>query len=213
MKYGFCILLYLSLCFSFAFGQQENSDSTDYIIYSKVLEEFLSEVDTVSSQFIFEQKTSLDKYFIYDIETSKDSLETYLKIIPYIDFFTIKDNDAVLEETTKELLLKLISINKTPQKIEVDKFHFQNYTGKIISESKHKRIFKKKYRWERFYQEYPNAFGLLSVSKIAYLSDKKEAMFYFDYIKGGLNGAGYVVWLDLDNGKVVVKKIIRVWVS
>ncbi len=213
MKSAFLTLLISCCSISFVFCQTENKDSTNYAIYSKVIEEFLKDdLDTISTHLIFRRKTELDEDFSSVIQEFKDSLEKILLYdYHYSVLFESQNKKPFLSERTKQLLIQLDSVNNTSKKIYHEKFQFNNYTSSTISESEFKKVFKKNNGWEHFYQKYPNAFGVLRVSKIAYSSDKKQALFYFSYMKGGLYG--YLLWIDLESKDKIIKEMIRLWVS
>lgn len=215
MKSTFLTLLISCCSISFVFCQTENKDSTDYTIYSKVIEEFLKDnSDKDRKHLVFIENTELDEEFSSVIKEFKDSLEKILLYdYHYSVLFESQNKKPFLSKITKQLLIQLDSVNQTSKKISNEKLQFSSYTSSTISESEFKKIFKKKQGWEKFYQKYSNAFGVLRVSKIAYSSDKKQALFYFSYMKGGLYGYGYLLWIDLESKDKMIKEMIRLWVS
>ena len=80
MKISAFLTLLICCCFiSFVFCQTENKDSTDYAIYSKVIEEFLKDdSDKDKKHFVFIENTELDEEFSSEIKEFKDSLEKIL---------------------------------------------------------------------------------------------------------------------------------------
>lgn len=215
MKSAFLTLLIFCYSISIVFCQTENKDSTDYAIYSKVIEEFLKDdSDKHKKHLIFTENTELDKDFSWEINEFRDSLE---KILLYNDHYSVlfesQNKKPFLSEQTKQLLIQLDSVNKTAKKISNEKLQFNDYTSSTVSKSALKKLFKKKEGWGKFYQKYPNAFGILRVSKIVYSLDKKQALFYFSYVKGGLYGYGYLLWIDLESKDKMIKEMIRLWIS
>jgi hypothetical protein len=74
-------------------------------------------------------------------------------------------------------------------------------------------IFKKGGWWTDYYRRYPNSQGVLSLSRVGFSPDGKQAVFFASNHCGGKCGTGaYVVMERTDFGWKVAKEIL-IWVS
>lgn len=67
--------------------------------------------------------------------------------------------------------------------------------------------------WGRYYEKYPNARGLLSLSRVGFHSDGDQAAFYISNSCGGLCGGGYFVIMEKVHSNWKVVQEIQVSVS
>jgi hypothetical protein len=74
-------------------------------------------------------------------------------------------------------------------------------------------IFKKGGWWTDYYKKYPDSQGILSLSRVGFSPDGKQAVFFASNGCGGRCGTGaYVVMERTDSGWKVAKEIL-IWVS
>jgi hypothetical protein len=63
--------------------------------------------------------------------------------------------------------------------------------------------------WPDYYQKYPGAQGLLTLSRVGFSPDVKQAVFYASNTCGGLCATdAYVVMERRDSGWTIVKEVI-----
>src|SRR5580693_2613824 len=62
--------------------------------------------------------------------------------------------------------------------------------------------------WGRYYEKYPNAMGLLTLSRVGFNPDGNRAAFYISNSCGGLCGGGYFVIMEkVDSNWKVVQEV------
>jgi hypothetical protein len=67
--------------------------------------------------------------------------------------------------------------------------------------------------WHEFYQEYPGAQGVLTLSRVGFNSDKSQAVVYVTNHASPLIGAGELFLLAKKNGAWKILKVHPVWFS
>lgn len=83
----------------------------------------------------------------------------------------------------------------------------------LVDKTEIETIFKKGGWWTDYYRKYPNSQGFLSLSRVGFSTDGKQAVFYANNGCGGKCGTGtYVVMEKVDLSWKVVKEIL-IWVS
>jgi hypothetical protein len=87
---------------------------------------------------------------------------------------------------------------------------------RLVTRSELREIFVRGRRdsWDEFYRRYPRQRNLLQFSPVAFSSDKRHALVYYEYHCGFECGGGEIVWLvRADQRQWRVRKMIEVWVS
>jgi len=64
--------------------------------------------------------------------------------------------------------------------------------------------------WSAKYSKFA---GLISISKIHFDSKKQKGLFSVSYMCGGKCGRGYLVYIEKDNEKWVVKNVEDTWIA
>jgi hypothetical protein len=83
----------------------------------------------------------------------------------------------------------------------------------LVNKAEFDAIFKKGGWWTDYYTKYPNSQGILSLSRVGFSPDGKQAVFFASNHCGGKCGTGaYVVMEKSDSGWKVVKELL-IWVS
>jgi hypothetical protein len=68
--------------------------------------------------------------------------------------------------------------------------------------------------WDEFYRRYPRQRNLLQFSPVAFSTDNRDALVYYEYHCGFECGGGEIVWLvRTERGQWRVRKMVEVWVS
>lgn len=67
--------------------------------------------------------------------------------------------------------------------------------------------------WERFYQRYPGAEGVLTLSRVAFGAEGAEALVYCGYLRQKLAGAGYYFVLRRRGAGWDVMRQVMAWIS
>ncbi|GEM_PF-1694385 len=166
-------------------------DSTDYEIYSLILNE------TFSSEKIVIAQKSIDHIRV----TFDDD---------YIDHFTenFPDFDTTLVEN-------LCEVNDTTY-LFADKFHSDDNQLIVVSPDELAHIFDSRdvnNNWQEFYQKYKNAVGYIRFSRIGYNDDKDQAILDTGYYFGSLGAEGNIIYLVKEKGQWVIKDRMMTWIS
>jgi hypothetical protein len=83
----------------------------------------------------------------------------------------------------------------------------------LVDKTEVDSIFNKGGWWTDYYRKYPNSQGILSLSRVGFSPDGKQAVFYASNGCGGKCGTGtYVVMERVDSGWKVAKEIL-IWIS
>lgn len=67
--------------------------------------------------------------------------------------------------------------------------------------------------WQRFYEHYPDAEGVLTFSRVAFSPTDGEALVYCGYVRQKLDGAGYYFVLRRSNEQWNVVRRVMAWIS
>ncbi|HEV2522536.1 MAG TPA: hypothetical protein VGT24_09155 [Candidatus Acidoferrales bacterium] len=83
----------------------------------------------------------------------------------------------------------------------------------LVDKAEIDAVFKHGGWWTDYYRKYPNSQGILSLSRVGFSPDGKQAVFYAGNMCGGKCGRGnYVVMERVDSGWKVAKEILF-WIS
>jgi hypothetical protein len=178
------ILLSGLLLFTFDKASGQNIGSDDYAIYSKVLNAFLKE-EKVRGKIVLESD-------------SENEIEV--------------DQHSMWDSAMAKLSYKLDSVNSV--KLTFNNFQLKNYQLIIASESELKELFNGNIEsgWASFHKKYPDAGGIVRMSRMFLSPGKTWGLIYISISRGGLNGAGYIIKFDLSERKIIRSKE-RVWTS
>jgi hypothetical protein len=61
--------------------------------------------------------------------------------------------------------------------------------------------------WRNFYEAYPDAAGLVTVSRVGLSRDKTRALFYLGRVRGSLDGHGQLHLLEKEGGEWVERRV------
>lgn len=210
---GFILIMSSLLFWVFSFSQN-NNDRYNYYIYSKAITEYLSNhdgIDTITNLVINRRKQD-DNIDCESAQESKNDLRLLYAI--YRNLVIIKDSTSFADTIFINLACKLDSLNNEKTGCIKNKFDL-DFKIKMFSEFKIKWVFRQRKKDNRktFYKKYPNSFGIIEVSNIAYSNNKKYAVFYIGYQRFGLWGYGCLLLLDLESKNEIIKKQVEIWIS
>lgn len=208
------LLILLSFLFwTYSFSQKLDNE-LDYLIYSKAINEYISDyegIDTIKTLVINrkKQKDNIDCEFAKEFQDSLNVLYTI-----YRELVNIDDSIGIADTLFINTACKLDSFNNKKIKRLKNSFDL-NYQVYLISEFKIKYLFRngRKDNWKTFYKKYPNSFGIIEVSNIAYSNDKNFAVFYIGYQRFGLMGYGCLLLIDLNKEDNIILKQVEIWIS
>ena len=69
------------------------------------------------------------------------------------------------------------------------------------------------WNWQKFYQMYPNALGLMTIGRVGFSSDGQQALAYVGLVEGRTSGAGFYHVLSFENSKWRIIGSIMIWIS
>jgi len=84
----------------------------------------------------------------------------------------------------------------------------------LLSQSEMSQIFSQnRDGWELFYERYPDAPGITTLSKVGFNNTLDQALVYVGTMSHWLAGAGYYVLLKKSNGSWIVDQQVMTWIS
>lgn len=84
----------------------------------------------------------------------------------------------------------------------------------LLSEADRRLIFNiNQDGWQEFYNRYPNASGIITLSNVGFNLTATQALVYFGNQSNWLAGAGYYVLLKKTNGVWVMEQQVMTWIS
>src|ERR1051325_5761005 len=106
-------------------------------------------------------------------------------------------------------------INAEPTRVPWKRVDIQGLT--IASDEQLAQIFRDKrppeQNWKAFYRQYPDASGLIGVSRVGFNFDAAQAVVYIEIGCGGLCGNGYIAHLQRGMWGWKVQKLEHLWIS
>lgn len=113
-----------------------------------------------------------------------------------------------------EALEDFIQANQNPKPL--DRSFAQRLGVNLLSEEEVSQLFRSGSLadgWKAFYEKYPNALGIVSVSNIGYNRAGNQAFVMVGRTSGPLNGYGEYLYLEKVKGAWQVKKSLMAWIS
>lgn len=111
-------------------------------------------------------------------------------------------------------------------KAMIDNFHAKNKTRVPLKDSftvSSERVFitdenlqtilKDRLDWKAFYEKYPNSQGVMTLSNVGFDSEMKRAFVYVANTRGSMNGVGFYIVLEKQDGVWRVKEKATGWMS
>jgi hypothetical protein len=84
----------------------------------------------------------------------------------------------------------------------------------FLSQSEMRQIFSQnKDGWQSFYQQFPDAPGIVSLSRVGFNQRLDQALVYIGIQRNWLAGGGYYVLLNKENGTWVIDQQVMIWIS
>lgn len=183
-------------------GNSQQKDSSDYLIYSILIKNNISE--SRKSVAVF-NVTSRDEYtnpWWHDESSRQHLISAWLRI-----FFTEFDSSSyALYRDFEKKKWKSERLSKAFQ-LQIDVF--------LIKKPSYKKLSRKsaESRWKKFYDKYPESGGIFEFSDVHYSKDKTKAVVYFAVLRNGLNGRGAIVILAKTEGHWKVRHEGNVWMN
>lgn len=200
MKKILLIFLATFLCSSL-FSQ--NSELTDYTIYSKIINQFNEECiqkwQKKGTKKILINKTSEFKNTFKDSEYYPDNIQ-YGCMSCHTDTLLVN------------LIMKLDTVNNSQINF-TNLFQLKKYKPLLIDKEEFSSFFDNDSEngWKNFYEKYPKALGFMTVTKIAYSEDKKVGIIYIDILYNSLGAVGFILLFDTSDYFLIKKE--KIWQS
>lgn len=173
---------------------------------------------------------SADEISIEEYKVYSDALPQLIELSKQESLLVIADHTIAglpgnISQTPPDSYEKLL-IEKLGKEI-VDEFKIKNKNShklenKFNNELKVILVSKKELElifgdpdtwWNEFYKRYPNSYGQMSLSRVAFNEDKNIALFYLANQRKPLRGAGVYVLLERKDNEWIIIDGILVWVS
>jgi len=112
-----------------------------------------------------------------------------------------------------DLIHEFVAINSKSAELQ-NKFG-KNLNIILMSKESEDKIFKPiDGCWKRFYSEYPNASGIIELSRIAFNADKTKALLYYgSSFDSGKGGIGYYILLKKHENEWVIQRKVMCWIA
>jgi len=179
------------LIIPFSLNTPDQLPSMSYTVYSTVLKSLFPNTTTL----IVEQETSAKSSLIYGT-LFYDTIASYIP--------ESKDSMMIINfNSSKDSILNL------DKKIAINNVYI-----KLISESELINIFDATQTtngWPTFYERYPTANGLISLSNISYASDSSLALMEVGYMTDLMMGTGTIFLLSNTLGQWKITKELKTW--
>ncbi|MEO0897272.1 MAG: hypothetical protein AAFY71_12780 [Bacteroidota bacterium] len=206
-------LLAALLCWTTVYSQDADVIS-DNQIYSDVLREFIPQVSRGNKyrKVIYRTKPIKKNIDVKLMEEAIDKKDMSKLAMISTNLITMANNNIYID-TELVNLIRQFEKDTLPDQINYDKIKipFKTFT---FTEAQMQDLFSRgtKEGWNDFYEEYPRAFGILEMSGITRSADGESCMLYVGYQRYGLEGAGYLLWIDM-RGEISIKGKIKLWES
>jgi hypothetical protein len=123
--------------------------------------------------------------------------------------------DEFLKEKNEiEAYREYVALNMESSKLPID--YNWNRNVKLITKEELDNIFNKtklKYSWKEFYRKYPDATGIIGLSRVGFNKSFTEAFLYIEVGCGALCGNGYVAVIKRGLFGWDVEFLEHLWVS
>ncbi len=200
------IIVIFKLITNTSFGQ--TSEPIEYNVYSTI-------IDSFNEECLEDWQRKRTKKII--INSSSDFYNTFKKDNSYLEnlkYFCHScvdwiDNQPRYDSVLIDLILKLDTVNKSKLIFE-NQFKIKKFKTIILPDKKFNSYFTddKDEGWNKFYLDYPKSIGYMTLSKIAYSTDKKLCTIYIDLRFGSLGAVGYILLLNTKNYKIIKKEML-----
>ncbi len=189
-------------------------DSLDYVVISSAIEQFFFHPQTLSHRFhsLFDSIAGVDRalkreeikmLLIADSTTQyEDSISQYI----HQKHNEIDTSDNFLTE-------KIIGIND--QKFGIDNHSISSFQTKLITHDEINMLRDSivHFGYEKLYQKYSTAYGLITISRPAFTDNKDKAIIYIGLNKEPKSGQGAYLWLKKINDKWIAYDLVFLWES
>ena len=175
-------------------------DSSDYVLYSKVINNYLKEHKLKNG----------NKIFITGTSDFRNTYSDYMKDPYKIPCFSCSvfypgNKPTKVDTSFVTLWVKLDSINQQPVEFD-NKFKIRKYKPIIIDST-----FNDSYStvqgfdWSTFYKKNPRSVGIVTLSKIAYSDNGRYALLYLAYQYHGLGAVAKILLIDIEQDYKIIR--------
>ncbi len=122
-----------------------------------------------------------------------------------------------LPQATGKVIDDFLRVSATPSELRVPgQLVRRNVRLQMVRKKDMDRLFdlgKPSLAWARFYELYPDAAGLVQISRVGIDESAAQALFYMSIRQGGLRGSGHFVLLHRPFGIWRVLATAKAWIS
>jgi hypothetical protein len=172
-------------------------DADEYAVWSTVLAKKYADGRYTYTKLVIRDRTAIDLLKRLSQNSEHDSEE----------FLDLKDKNKAQSVIENKFSVKLPCILMTR---EAESKLFDS----TPSQPKDKAFIEKMHRsWDQFYEEYPGAQGILTMSRVGFNSDKSEAVVYIQNAATFMVSSGKLFFLTKKNGSWEVQTEQMIWFS
>lgn len=189
-------------------------DSLDYIVISTALEDFFITPKTLSHRY----QSSKDPLTGKDWSLTKEDINMLVLLdsttiwMDSISHYTHLEHSEV-DSTDYNLTEGIITLNQTRYKI--DNSRISSFPSELISQAELNPLLDSVlyYGYNKLYEKYPGAYGIVRISKPSYSTDGNKAMVYIGFRRGPKHGEGNYIWLKREGDEWISYDIVFLWES
>jgi len=167
----------------------EQMDAEEQAVYAALLQKLYS-----ASSYVIMDTTATDPVGVGGTSTTLDRI--------------MQDMRGVEQETADSFLTR----NDAAYSIRPDMDLGSNYV--LLSQDEKSKIFSQNQDgWQIFYEQYPDAPGITTLSRVGFNNADDQALVYVGTMSHWLAGAGYYVLLKKANGSWIIDQQVMTWIS
>ncbi|MCK4663710.1 MAG: hypothetical protein KAT68_12640 [Bacteroidales bacterium] len=189
-------------------------DSLDYVVISFAIEQFFYHPSSISHRFQSSYDSLTGKNWTLKQEDIKKLL-VFDSTIQYADSISqyVHQRHNEIDILDKDLTEKIIEVNKL--KFRVDNLKITSYKTQQISNDEISILLDSTlyYGYNKLYEKYPTAYGVISFSRPAFNENKDKAIIYISLNKEPKWGHGAYIWLKTQNNKWIAYDFVFLWES
>lgn len=179
------------------------SEVDDYMFYDELLRQNRWEYNS-------EQNVELRTFVIAELSSTK-GMDYESEMPGQISRWIRKQLPSLQVSTRKAFEYH----NQNPVALEAHKF--TAHAVSLLSEEEKAKIFTRGSGgdgwWPDFYERYPNAQGILTLSRVGVNSEGTQALLYYGSSRAGLSGMGEMIILEKHNDRWIITERVMVWQS
>ena len=194
------------------FDSNSSIDSIDYTVISCAIEQYFFIPNTLSHRFESTYDSLKKENWIVKHDEIKMLLinDSTIRFEDSIPHFVHKKHNEIDSLDTK-LTESIIDVNN--KRYKIDNSRITTIKTQLITDSEITNLLDSSfyYGYERIYEKFPAAYGIIELSKPAYNASKEKTIIYIGFKKEMQSGQGVYMWLKKVNNKWITYDLAFLW--